>query len=204
MNARDKLFEAAERQQGFFTSKQAEECGIHRTNFHRKLRSGEWVKEQRGIYRLAHYPLTDRPELVLWSLWSRDKLDRPQGIWSHATALDIHELSDIMPSKMHMTVPNNFRRRSPIPKLIKLHFGTLEEKDVETWPGYKVTTPLRTIIDVIEEGVISPDLIQQAIRDGMKKGTFSIQDLNDMKHQHPKVKEFSDWYLHEHKVQKRG
>lgn len=202
MNIRNKLFEVAELQQGFFTSKQAEECGIPRANFHRKVRSGEWIKEQRGIYRLTHYPVTNRPELVLWSLWSRNKQGRPQGVWSHDTALDIHELSDIMPAKMHMTVPPSFRRRSAIPKYLKLHFGIFEEKDVEIWPGYQVTTPLRTIIDVIEEGVISPDLIKQAIRDGVRKGILAIQDLNHSKH--PKVKEYRDWYFHEYKIQKRG
>lgn len=201
MNTRDRLFAVAERQQGFFTSKQAEECGIPRSNFHRKLRSGEWMKEQRGIYRLAHYPITDRPELVHWSLWSRDKKDRPQGVWSHATALDIHEMSDIMPAKMHMTVPSKFRRRS-IPKHLKLHFGTFEKKDVETWPGYQVTTPLRTVIDVIEEGVIASELIQQAIRDGINKGILMLPDLNQSKN--PKVQEYIDWYLHERKIQKRG
>lgn len=201
MNTRDRLFAVAERQQGFFTSKQAEECRIPRANFHRKLRSGEWVKELRGIYRLAHYPITDRPELVLWSLWSRDKKDRPQGVWSHATALDIHEMSDIMPSKMHMTVPPNFRRRS-IPQHIRLHFGTVEKKDVETWPGYQVTTPLRSVIDVIEEGVIASELIQQAIRDGINKGILMLPDLNQSKD--PKVQEYIHWYLHERKIQKRG
>ncbi len=201
MKARDRLFAVAERQQGFFTSKQAEECGIHPANFHRKLRSGEWVKEQRGIYRLAHYPVTDRPELVLWSLWSRDRQDRVQGIWSHDTALDIHELCDVMPSKMHMTIPPNFRKRLAIPKHLKLHVGGLEDKDVESWPGYQVTTPLRTVIDVIEEGILSPDLIKQAIREGIKKGVLMLQDLNQSKH--PKIKEYVDWYLYEHKIQKR-
>jgi len=201
MNAKDRLFALAERQQGFFTSKQAVECGVPRPNFHRKLRSGEWIKELRGIYRLAHYPVTDRPELVLWALWSRDKQDRPQGIWSHDTALDIHELSDTMPSKMHMTVPPNFRKRSEIPKHLRLHFGVVEERDTETWFGYQVTTPLRTIIDVIEEGALSPDLIEQAIRDGIRKGILTLDDLNDNKH--PLLQKYRDLYAHEYKIQKR-
>src|SRR6185295_9149448 len=108
MSNRSKLFDIADSQQGYFTSKQAEECGIPRSHFGRKLRSGEWVKEQRGIYRLAYYPIPDRPELVLWALWSRDRQGVPQGVWSHETALDIHDLSDVMPAKMHMTVPTHF------------------------------------------------------------------------------------------------
>jgi len=178
MNRENKLFEIADRQQGYFTSQQAEECGISRSNFHFRIRSGEWVKCLRGIYRLARYPLTNRSELVLWRLWSRDKKGEPQGVWSHETALDIHELSDVMPSKMHMTVPLRFRKQATIPKHLKLHFKTLAEKDIEVGQGYQVTTPLRTLIDVIEEGVVPEEQIEQAVRDGLKKGTLSNQDLN--------------------------
>ena len=202
MNPQDELFAVADRQQGYFTSQQAESCGIARSNFHFRVRSGEWVKSLRGIYRLARYPVTDRSELVLWSLWSRDRKGNPQGVWSHETALDIHELSDVMPSKMHMTVPPRFRKRGAIPKHLKLHFATLAKSDRETWQGYQVTTPLRTLIDVIEEGIISPDFIKQAIQDGIKKGVLMLQDLNTA--EHPKLKEYKDWYLNEHKVQKRN
>ena len=38
------------------------------------------------------------------------------------TALDIHELSDVMPAKMHMTVPLNFRRRIETPKVLCLYY----------------------------------------------------------------------------------
>jgi predicted transcriptional regulator of viral defense system len=179
MRPKAKLFEIADSQQGYFTSKQAEECGISRAHFHRKIRTGEWIKELRGIYRLAQYPLGARPELVLWVLWSRDKQGEPQGVWSHETALDIHELSDIMPSKMHMTVPLKFRKQVAIPKVLSLHFGTIAKKDVEFHHGYRVTTPLRTLIDVIEAGTVAADQIAQAIREGLNRGILSLRDINE-------------------------
>lgn len=37
MGSQNQLFEIADRQQGFFTAKQAEECGYKRSNFHLKL-----------------------------------------------------------------------------------------------------------------------------------------------------------------------
>jgi len=201
MNLEDKLFEVADRQQGYFTSQQAESCGIARSNFHFRIRSGEWVKSLRGIYRLARYPVTDRSELVLWVLWSRDRKGNPQGVWSHETALDIHEMSDVMPSKMHMTVPLRFRKQVPIPKHLKLHYGTLAKSDKETWQGYQVTTPLRTLIDVIDEGIVPQEQIEQAIRDGLRKGNLTLQDLN--KTSHPQLKQYRDLYVHKHKIQKR-
>lgn len=177
MNTRSELFDIADRQQGYFTSKQAQACGIARSHFHRKLQSGEWTKPLRGIYRLSQYPIINRPELVLWSLWSRDKKDHPQGVWSHETALDIHELSDIMPAKMHMTVPPHFRRQIETPKVLKLHIATLKKTDIETRHGYQVTTPLRTLIDIIAEGSVPQDQIAQAIREGMQKGILTVHEV---------------------------
>ena len=186
----DALFAAADRQQGYFTSQQAQECGFARSNFHYRLRSGEWVKAQRGIYRLARYPITGRSELVLWMLWSRDKKGDPQGVWSHETALDIHELSDIMPAKMHMTVPPRFRKRIEIPKNLKLHFGHLSKKDIEIRQGYRVTTPLRTLLDIIEAGTVAQDQIIQAIKEGIQRGTLTLQDVI----KHPEFEKYKDEY----------
>ena len=177
MSNQDNLFEIADRQQGYFTSQQAEGCGFSRSNFHFKLQSGEWVKEQRGIYRLARYPISERPELVLWTLWSRDKKGTPQGVWSHETALDIHELSDMMPAKMHMSVPMRFRKRIEIPKILSLHFAELTESNIETRQGFKVTTPLQTLIDVIDEETVPQEHVIQAIREALQRGLISRQNL---------------------------
>jgi hypothetical protein len=53
---------------------------------------------------------------MLWYLWSQNRQEVPEGTYSHDTALSLHELSDIMPSKLHMTVPREFRRNSRIPR----------------------------------------------------------------------------------------
>jgi len=177
MDNKDLLFQMADSQQGYFTSQQAEECGFSRANFHRFLTSKQWIKELRGIYRLAHYPVTERPELVLWSLWSRNKQGKVLGVWSHVTAFDIYELSDAMPTKLHMTVPKRFRRAINIPKPLVLHFADLSEKDVQTQQGYLVTTPLKAIVDVVEEGKLAEDLIVQAIQDALKRGLISRTNL---------------------------
>lgn len=180
MSKKDDLFEIADRQQGYFTTQQAVKCGYSRTNFHRFLASREWVKEQRGIYRLAHYPVTSHPDLVLWSLWSCNLKGEVQGIWSHETALEIHELSDTMPAKMHMTVPKRFRKWTAIPKNLVLHFADLPKAEVIAQQGYLVTTPLRTIVDIAEEGKLSVDLIVQAIQDALRIGLISRKELHEI------------------------
>jgi len=187
MGSQNQLFEIADRQQGFFTAKQAEKCGYNRSNFHLKLDSGEWTQEERGVYRLARYPITERSELVLWSLWSRNIEDVPRGVWSHETALDIHELSDVMPSKMHMTVPLDFRRRKEPPKLLRLYRGVLEDSDIEERQGYRVTTPIRTIIDCVTEGTVADNFIAQAVQQGLSRGLLLERELESLKQTRPEI-----------------
>lgn len=177
MNKKDALFQIADSQQGYFTALQAEECGYARSHFQQYIRSGEWTRELRGVYRLTRYPVTERPDLVAWSLWSRTKAGQIQGVWSHETALDVYELSDNMPSKMHMTVPKSFRKRSPIPSQLILHYTNLNEQEIRTQQGYLITTPLRTLVDVTEEGALSYDLLLQAVAEALARGIVSRKEI---------------------------
>ena len=114
-DATRRLFEVAEEQQGFFTTKQAKAAGFAENTHPYHVQIGNWIREYRGIYRLALFPAPDRPDLVLWSLWSRNRREVIEGVFSDQTALSLHELSDLNPAKLHMTVPKRFRRNSDIP-----------------------------------------------------------------------------------------
>jgi hypothetical protein len=101
-----RLYEIAQSQQGFFTTKQATRAGFAEKTHAYHVKVGNWI---RGIvvYRLADFPTAESPDLMLWYLWSQIV----KKFWkarSHDTALSLHELSDIMPSKLHMTVPKHF------------------------------------------------------------------------------------------------
>ena len=187
MNKESKLLQIAEKQQGYFTSRQAVECGFFRANFHRKLRAVKWHKETlRGIYRLANYPTTSRPELALWTLWSADKKGTPQGIWSHETALDIHGLTEISPSMLHMSVPRSFRKSTAIPSNLCLRFvDEIPLSDIEPRKGYCVTTPLRTLADIIREGTtqleqIELAILDHAIQNSLIKGLVTILEMEQL------------------------
>lgn len=173
-----RLFEIAEQQQGFFTTKQAKAAGFAENTHPYHVQVGNWIREHRGIYRLALFPVTDRPELVLWALWSRNRDEEVEGIYSHHTALGLYDLSDLNPAKLHMTVPTYFRRNSEIPGILVLHYADLPESDVKAAQGYRFTRPLRTILDMIEVGTVERTFINQALRQALDRGLIRRQQIH--------------------------
>jgi len=170
------LLVVAEQQQGMFTARQAEAVGYSDAARTYHAKSGNWVRMARGIYRLADYPFTDRPDLAVWSLWSRDIHDVPQGVYSHQTALSIHELTDLQPAKLHMTVPKRFRRRSIIPGILVLHVADLTEEDVMDMEGYRVTRPLRAIVDLLRNQEVHPEILLHGLREGLHNGLITLDE----------------------------
>ena len=75
-----------------------------------------------------------------------------QPVYSHETALSLHDLTDLMPAKIHMTVPKSFRRNSKTPKQLVLHYADVPDKDTEMLHGVRVTRPLRAILDLLYAG----------------------------------------------------
>jgi hypothetical protein len=175
------LYDVAERQGGFFTARQAREAGYADNTHPYHVRVGNWFREHRGIYRLARFPMPVRPDLTLWQLWSHNRAGEPQGTFSHATALTLHELSDAMPRRLDMSVPPGFQRMAAIPAVLHLHRARLGDDDVETIDGVRVTTPLRTLVDVIADDTLSRDLQVQAVHDAIRRGRVTRQQIETAK-----------------------
>jgi predicted transcriptional regulator of viral defense system len=173
------LFETAEQQQGFFTTKQAKAAGFAENTHPYHVHAGNWIREHRGIYRLALFPAADRPDLVLWALWSRNRNEEVEGVYSHQTALSLYDLSDLNPAKLSMTVPTDFRRNSEIPGILTLYYATLPKEDVQTAQGFKFTRPLRTILDLMEEGAVEKRFIIQALRQALSRGLITHHQIQD-------------------------
>jgi hypothetical protein len=159
MQPKDRLRAMAEQQAGFFTAAQATEAGYPDSLHVYHTREGHWEKVQRGIYRLAEFPKADWPELVVWSLWSRDRDGRPQIVYSHETADQIHGLRPRTAGPLHVTVPRSFRKNCAMPPELVFHKEDLPDDAIETRPGYRVvarTAPARaerdTYTRIIEAG----------------------------------------------------
>jgi predicted transcriptional regulator of viral defense system len=181
-NAAVALFEIAEGQQGYFTAKQSAAAGYQLGSQAHHVKSENWIRVERGIYRLARFPQSDEEQLVIYALWSRNRAGKLEGVYSHQTALSIHELSDVNPAKLHLTVPITFRRNAETPKILVLHRAHVDEKDVEPRQGFAVTRPLRTIADLVAAESISRDIIEQALTEGRQRGLITVREISELRH----------------------
>lgn len=162
------LYETAAAQEGHFTTAQAAEAGYYPQLLTKYLKNGRIVRVRRGVYRLVHFPPGDHEDLVVVWLWS----DRT-GVFSHETALALHQLSDALPAKAHLTLPAGWEsRRLQAPAGVVLHFADLDDAD-RAWAGaVQLTSPARTVVDCAAAGV-SPGLVKQAIDEGLHRGLFT-------------------------------
>jgi predicted transcriptional regulator of viral defense system len=173
------LYHLAETQAGFFTAKQAEEHGFEPANYHHFVKTGEWTRLGRGLYRLALMSSAQRQDFWELYFWSRNRADKPQGIFSHESALDLYDLTDELPSQIHMTVPGDFRRNSKFPAVLRLYKEDLKSEDVQLVDGLPCTTPMKTIIDLRKRG--APDsLIHRAIDEATQRGLLTRRSLDQI------------------------
>ena len=126
------------------------------------------LRVRRGVYRIVHFPAGDHEDLAAIWLWSEQA-----GVFSHQTALALHNLSDVLPAQLHLTLSLAWRsRRLRVPTGVVLHFGDLN-KQQQVWFGpVPVTAPLRTLEDCAEAH-LQPDMLRDAARLALARGLVS-------------------------------
>ena len=60
-----------------------------------------------------------------------------------------------------------------IPKSVVLHFTNIKPNEAWDFEGYKVTSPEKTIHDILQNSEISDEIVVGAILDGIDKGLIS-------------------------------
>jgi predicted transcriptional regulator of viral defense system len=168
-----RLFEVASGQGGYFSTVQAAACGFSRASLSYHARRGRFVRIKRGLYRLAEYPASPREEvLAAWLASGKD-----DAVVSHESALDILGLSDIVPERVHLTVPRSRRYRMAGPG-VDIHTTNrpLPSTDTVIRDGIRVTSPARSIIDAAETGT-GPEHVTRAIHQAVERGLATSAQL---------------------------
>ncbi|HEX8319625.1 type IV toxin-antitoxin system AbiEi family antitoxin domain-containing protein [Longimicrobium sp.] len=161
------VYELAVENFGYFTIEQATEANVSRKALNAMTRRGTLERVSTGLYRVPAIPLSPFSEYMEASLWPRGL----QAIISHDSALVLHQLSDVNPARIHITVPKRHRIQRAVPKLYNVHRADLDAGDVGFVEGIPVTTPVRTIVDC-HRAHLGAALVEQAIEDGIRRGVL--------------------------------
>ncbi len=168
--AQRKLYERALGQQGIVTTEDARELGIDGAVLRMLHHRSRLIRLSRGVYRFPEMPAGPNDQYAAATFWPRGV----RGILSHATALDRHDLCDVNPSRIDLTLPRSYdvNPNREVPAHLRLHFDDIPADDLTTFEGLPIVTPVRAVVDGIALG-IADGLIQQAIETLKERGVLS-------------------------------
>lgn len=160
-------------QDGYFTSRQAREAGFSPQLLAHHVRSGRYEHVRRGLYRLRGYP--GSPHEDVRAKWLAVGAER--AVVSHESALDLHELSDVIPNSVHLLVDREDRGIRRL-QGVTLHTTTkaLEPSEIVSREGIRVTDPVRSILDAAGAGT-APEQIEMAVRQALHEGLTTRRSL---------------------------
>jgi predicted transcriptional regulator of viral defense system len=134
-----------------------------------------------GIYRFLHVPSTPMQSYMLATLWPSGR-----GVLSHDTALELHELCDINPDKIHLTLPPQYRPRRRGGENYVVHWGRLADEDLSWHEGVRIVTPAVAISQAMDCAVPS-QLVSQSLEVAAKLGLIPHDKLAELRKQFEKV-----------------
>ena len=173
----DDLLSTAAAQHGFFTTAQAAEHGISRRALTWRAQHGSAGHVGHALYRLAHWPVGADDELHALQTIA------PSGTFSHDTALTLLGLSDIIPSTIHLTIPETSRLRPrPGVTLHRSRHGATTDRALRD--GLWVSTARRALLDAAREGA-APDQLVSAAHDARGRAMLTPDDLVELRRHAP-------------------
>lgn len=172
------LLDRALEQHGYVTPDDAREVGVQPDYLRVLAKRGVLEHPARGLFR---FPITVVPpgpmdEYAAAVRWPQDVT----GVLVTETALDLYEICDINPDKIHIAVPRAYRVRRDVPDLYAVHRLNLPAEDVTWWKGVPITTVRRTIADCIATGV-RRDLLDQAIKTADRQAMVTRADAEALR-----------------------
>jgi predicted transcriptional regulator of viral defense system len=167
------LFEVASEQWGYFTAAQARANGYSKALLAHHAKSRRFIRVHQGLYRFREYPSSPREDVI--AAWLA--AGKEMALVSHESALDLLGLSDVVPERVHITVPRARRYRTA-PRGVVVHTTTrrLGRSDVAIRQGIRLTGPVRSIMDAAQAGT-APEQIMAAIGQALDRGLATRSKL---------------------------
>jgi predicted transcriptional regulator of viral defense system len=152
-----------ESRSGIISAKQGKEAGLSYMNLSRLVKSGELERVARGVYESA-----DEPDDLLYI----EQLRRPKIVYSHGTALYLHDLTDRDPVSFSVSVPAGYNTKALLGEGFKVFSvkPELYDSDIVELPtkyghSVRVYGLERTVVDVLRSrNRIDPEIVTVAVK----------------------------------------
>ncbi len=146
------------RQHGLISHQQAVDCGMSPSTITRRVASGLWVRNGRGLYRHAATADTWHSRVLALCI-------RFDGVASHRSAARLWELEGIRDSRPEIVID---RPTSPLAAGVRIHRSTQFDFDPARRHGIPVTPVERTLIDL--GGVVAAARFEATVDDALRRG----------------------------------
>ena len=156
---------------GYVTPALVEPFGVPAVELRKMVSRSTLQAAARGVYRVPSLPYDSLDEFILARMWAGGR-----GVVSHDSALLVHELCDINPTKVHLTIPTSYRISRSGGERYVVHHADLEPEEITRIDAVTLTTIRRTLTDSLRSAPAY--LIRAAIETARERGSIPA-DLSD-------------------------
>ncbi len=175
MTLYDRVLERALEQHGYVTTRDARDLGIDPTQLRQLAARGRLDHVARGVYRASVIPRSEHDDLAEAVAWTLGR-----GVISHESALALHGLAEVNPSRVHLSVPRENYPRAAGGDLYRLHRRDLDAANVTESDGIAVTSVEQTVCDCISEGT-DPYQLRMAIDRAQEQGLLRVARADSLR-----------------------
>lgn len=161
------ILDIAREQHGYVRAEDVRELGLNPKRLNDYWRRGQADRLGHGVYRLRLIPPGEWDEFMEAAMWPDGR-----GVLCHETALDLHELCDVNPNRIDVTVPKTYRTHRAAPDQLRLHGRDLDDLEVTVLNAIPIVTPARAIEDAIEID-LRPTLVDQALDTALRQALIT-------------------------------
>lgn len=158
---------------GYVTPSLVAPHGVPAVELRKMVSRGTLNAAVRGVYRIPSLPYDPLDEFILARLWAGGR-----GVISHDSALAVHELCDINPTKVHLTISTTYRISRSGGERYVIHHADLEPEEIARIDAVTLTTIRRTLTDSL--GSVPAYLLRAAIETARERGAIPSDLRNDL------------------------
>jgi predicted transcriptional regulator of viral defense system len=165
----ESLMEVAVDNGGYVTPALLAPFGVPAIELRKMVARNVLTSAAHGVYRVPSLSVDTYDEFILARLWAKGR-----GVVSHDSALLVHELCDINPTKVHITIPHGYRIGKAGAEGYAIHRASVEPNETTRLGAVTVTTIMRTIADSLAS--VPAYLVRRATETARSQGLIQRGD----------------------------